>query len=161
MYSNEGNLAASRDRHLAIGFRSFGNRVCYAWLDVGWMLAGCWLDAGLMLAGCWLDAGSMLAGCRLDAGWMPARCWLDAGQMLAGCWLDAGWLQIWAECACYLQLDGNLQVFIEIEPECESGAHVIQESSQSARVGHISYNNQARVRKWNIVYSIIQPECES
>jgi hypothetical protein len=84
------------------------------------------LDAGWMLAGCWLDAGWMLAGCWLDAGWMLDGCWLDAGLMLAGCWLDAGWLQIWAEYACYLKLDENLQMFIEIRPECESGAHVIQ-----------------------------------
>jgi hypothetical protein len=41
-------LAASRDRHLAIGFRGLGTRVCYAWLDAGWMLAGCWLKAGWM-----------------------------------------------------------------------------------------------------------------
>ena len=61
-----------------------------------------------------------------DAGWMLDGCWLDAGLMLAGCWLDAGWLQIWAEYACYLKLDENLQMFIEIRPECESGAHVIQ-----------------------------------
>jgi hypothetical protein len=27
-------LAASRDRHLAIGFRCLGNRVCYAWLGL-------------------------------------------------------------------------------------------------------------------------------
>jgi hypothetical protein len=57
---------------------------------------------------------------------MLAGCWLDAGLMLAGCWLDAGWLQIWAEYACYLKLDENLLMFIEIRPECESGAHVIQ-----------------------------------
>jgi hypothetical protein len=78
------------------------------------MLARCWLDAGLMLAGCWLDASSMLAGC-----------WLDAGEMLAGCCPDAGWLQIWAEYACYLKVDENLQMFIEIRPECESGTHSI------------------------------------
>jgi hypothetical protein len=65
-------LAASRGRHLAIGFRGLGNRACYAWLDAGWMLAGCSLDADLMLAGCWFDAGWMLAGCWLDAGWMLA-----------------------------------------------------------------------------------------
>jgi hypothetical protein len=94
------------------------------------MLAGCWFDAGWMLAGCWLDAGSMLAACRPDAGWMLARCWVD-------------------ECAWYLQLDGNLQVFIEIRPECESGAHLIQSSSQNARVEHIS------------LYRRIKPECES
>jgi hypothetical protein len=43
-------LAASRDRHLAIGFRGLGIRVCYAWLDDGWMLAECWLNAGWMRA---------------------------------------------------------------------------------------------------------------
>jgi hypothetical protein len=46
--------------------------------------------------------------------------------MLAACWLDAGWMQIWAKCACYLKLDENLQVLIEIKPECESGAHLLQ-----------------------------------
>ena len=86
-------LAASRDRHLAIGFRGLGNRACYAWLDAGWMLAGCWLDAGLMLA---------------------------------GCWLDTEWLQIWAEYACYLKLDENLLIFIEIRPEYEKGTHLQQ-----------------------------------
>jgi hypothetical protein len=54
---------------------------------------------------------------------MLAGCWLDAGLMLAGCWLDAG--QIWAEYACYLKLDENLQIFIEIRPECKSGAFSI------------------------------------
>jgi hypothetical protein len=68
----------------------------------------------------------MLAGCWLHAGCMPAGCWLDAGQMLGGCWLDAGWLQIWDEYACYLKLHENLQIFIEIEPECESGAQLLQ-----------------------------------
>jgi hypothetical protein len=94
----------------------------------------------------------MPAGCRLDAGCMPAICWLDAGQMLGGC--------RWDECAWYLQLDGNLQVFIEIEPECESGAHLIQSSSQDARVGNMCYKNQARMRESNTVYMIIAPECE-
>jgi hypothetical protein len=82
-------LAASRDRHLAIGFRSLGNRVCDAWLDAGWMLARCWLDAGLMLAGCWFDAGWILAGYWLDAGSMLAACRSYAGWMLARCWVAA------------------------------------------------------------------------
>jgi hypothetical protein len=118
------------------------------------MLAGCWLDAGLMLAGCWFDA---------------AGCWLDAGLILAGCWLDAGWLQILAEYACYLKLDENLHMFIEIRPECESGAyvctiikpkcesgaHFIQYSSQNARVEHMCYDNFARMREWSTLYMIL------
>jgi hypothetical protein len=95
----------------------------------------------------------MLAGCWLDAGWMLL--------MLAGCWLDAGWLQIWAEYTCYLKLDENLKIFIEIRPDCERGAHVIQESSQNAIVGHMCYKNQARIREWSTVAMIIEPECES
>jgi hypothetical protein len=69
----------------------------------------------------------MQAGCWLDAGWMLARCRLDAGWMLAGCWLDADWIwmQIWAENACFLKLDGDLQILIEIEPARECGAHLV------------------------------------
>jgi hypothetical protein len=78
------------------------------------------------MVGCWLDVGWILVGCWLDAGWMLAGCWLDAGWMLAGCWRYAGCLQLWAECDCCLKLHENLQILIEIEPECESGAHVIQ-----------------------------------
>jgi hypothetical protein len=89
----------------------------------------------------------------MDAAWMLARCWLDAGWMVAGCW----WLKIWAEYACYLKLDENLQMFIEIRPECERGAHVVQSFSQSARVGHIYYTNQARMREWSTLATIIKP----
>jgi hypothetical protein len=32
-YESDVDLAASRDHHLAIEFRSLGKRVCYAWLD--------------------------------------------------------------------------------------------------------------------------------
>jgi hypothetical protein len=64
--------------------------------------------------------GWMLAGCRLDAGWMPAGCWLDAGGMQAACWLDAD--EMLAGC---IKLDGNLQILIEIKPDCESRVHLI------------------------------------
>jgi hypothetical protein len=77
--------------------------------------------------------------------------------MLAARWLDAGWLQIWAEYDCYRKLDENLQVFIEIKLECESGAHVIASSSQSVREGHIRYHNQARMREWGTCATIIAP----
>jgi ectoine hydroxylase-related dioxygenase (phytanoyl-CoA dioxygenase family) len=66
----------------------------------GWMLAGCWLDAGWMLAGCWLDVG-----------WMLAICWLDA---------DLGCTRLLAKA------HESLQILIEIKPECEREARVIQ-----------------------------------
>jgi hypothetical protein len=37
---------------------------------------------------------------------------------------DAGWMQVWAEYACYLKLNENLHILIEIEPECESEEHL-------------------------------------
>jgi hypothetical protein len=66
---------------------------------------------GWMLGGCWLDAGWMLAGYGLDVGWMLARCWLDA---------DLGCMRLPAEAT------ENLQMLIEIKPECEREARVIE-----------------------------------
>jgi hypothetical protein len=39
--------------------------------------------------------------------------------------------------------------YMIIEPECESGAHYIRESSQNARVEHMCYDNLASMQEWS------------